>query len=268
VSFSQVASSANTTMLQVAVVGLVLPTLMTAVGQFEAHAAPSLAMSRFISIVFLLLYVAFMVHTMCPDWPAKDKGKAVPTSLEQAEEATARGAPVADTAAAAEEVDADDDKEEEEILLDMPSAIVWLLGATVMLAYLSELLSGAVEGAAEAMGLTPAFVGFVIIPIIGNAAEHSTAVVMAYKLKMDLALTVAQGSSTQIALFVIPTMVLLGWAIGQPLDLSFGVFETVVTWLATVIVTSVINDGSTNWLEGTMLVATYVIISAAFFFYN
>jgi len=118
------------------------------------------------------------------------------------------------------------------------------------------------------MGLTPAFVGFVIIPIIGNAAEHSTAVVMAYKLKMDLALTVAQGSSTQIALFVIPTMVLLGWAIGQPLDLSFGVFETVVTWLATVIVTSVINDGSTNWLEGTMLVATYVIISAAFFFYN
>lgn len=118
------------------------------------------------------------------------------------------------------------------------------------------------------MGLTPAFVGLVIIPIIGNAAEHTTAVVMAYRLKMDLALSVAQGSATQVALFVIPLMVMIAWAIGQPLDMSFGIFETVVTWLSVVIVSSVINDGKTGWLEGAMLIATYIVISSAFYFYH
>jgi len=118
------------------------------------------------------------------------------------------------------------------------------------------------------MRINKAFVGFVIIPIIGNAAEHSTAVVMALRLKMDLALSVALGSSTQIALFVVPVMVLLGWLVGQPLDLVFGVFETVVTFLSAVIVSGIVADGRTNWLEGMMLLAAYIIIGCAFFFYH
>lgn len=84
---------------------------------------------------------------------------------------------------------------------------------------------------------------------MGNAAEHATAVTMAYKSKMDLALGVALGSATQISLFVVPFMVLLGWAIGQPLDLFFGAYETAITFVATVVVGFAVADGETNWLE-------------------
>lgn len=91
--------------------------------------------------------------------------------------------------------------------------------------------------------------GFVILPIVGNAAEHATAITMAYKSKMDLALGVALGSATQISLFVVPVMVLTAWAIGQPLDLFFGAYETVVTFVATVVLGFAVADGETNWLE-------------------
>jgi Ca2+:H+ antiporter len=203
VVYGSTTATANTTMLQVSVIGVILPTLMTATGQFESHGNESLSISRFISVIFLFLYALFLINTLCP-CPALKPGEE--ENKKEAEEG-----------------------EEEESYLGFWGSILWLLGATLVLAYLSELLSGAVEGAAEGMGLTPAFVGFVIIPIIGNAAEHSTAVVMAFRLKMDLALAVAQGSSTQIALFVVPVMVLLGWLIGQPLDLDFGLFESAVS---------------------------------------
>jgi len=153
--------------------------------------------------------------------PEKEKAKLLPKSANEA----------ADGEVAAADDDDDDDDDEEEPILSLSASLAWLVIATIILAYLSELLSASVEMAAVQLGLNKAFVGFVIIPIIGNAAEHSTAVVMARRLKMDLALSVAQGSSTQIALFVVPVMVLLGWAIGQPLDLMFGTFETVITSL-------------------------------------
>ena len=113
-----------------------------------------------------------------------------------------------------------------------------------------------------------AFVGFVIIPIIGNAAEHSTAIVMAAKGKMDLAFGVALGSSTQIALFVIPFMVLVAWGMDKPLDLFFGSFETAIIFMAALIVSHVVADGESNWLEGVMLLVAYCIICFAFFFYT
>ena len=112
-----------------------------------------------------------------------------------------------------------------------------------------------------------AFVGFCLLPIVGNAAEHSTAIVCAYKQKMDLALGVALGSSTQIALFVIPVMVVIGWIIQQPLDLFFGPFPTAVTFLSTNLVFMVVQNGETNWLEGAMLLFSYAIICFSFLFY-
>ena len=120
----------------------------------------------------------------------------------------------------------------------------------------------------SSLASTQAFVGFVIIPIIGNAAEHSTAIVMAAKGKMDLAFGVALGSSTQIALFVIPFMVLVAWGMDKPLDLFFGSFETAVIFMAALIVSHVVADGESNWLEGVMLLVAYCIICFAFFFYT
>ena len=206
-------------------------------------------MSHFISIVLLLLYGFYLVFTMTE--PPPEKAKLLPQSANEAADG---------------EDDDDDDDDEEEPILSLSASLAWLVIATIILAYLSELLSASVEEAAVQLGLNKAFVGFVIIPIIGTAAEHSTAVVMARRLKMDLALSVAQGSSTQIALFVVPVMVLLGWAIGQPLDLIFGTFETVITFLSVVIVSGIVSDGKTNWLEGIMLIAAYFLIASAFFF--
>ena len=139
--------------------------------------------------------------------------------------------------------------------------------ATAMSTYVGAWLD-TIEGAAGGVGLSQAFVGFVIIPIIGNAAEHSTAVVMANKGKMDLAFGVALGSSTQIALFVIPVMVLVAWGMDKPLDLFFGQFETAIIFLSSLIVSHIVGDDETNWLEGVMLLFAYSIICFAFFFYS
>lgn len=135
---------------------------------------------------------------------------------------------------------------------------------TVLIAVLSELLTGTLEAATDSLGVPTSFLGFVVIPIVGNAAEHATAVVMGAKGKMDLALGVALGSSTQIALFVIPLMVLIGWACGQPMSLAFGLYPTIITFLSVLIVAHVVGDGETNWLEGAMLLFAYIIIGISF----
>eukprot|EP00908_Phaeocystis_cordata_P021411 Transcript_3763.p1 GENE.Transcript_3763~~Transcript_3763.p1 ORF type:complete len:369 (+),score=245.36 Transcript_3763:703-1809(+) len=246
VTFDETGAGNNTNMLLISIMGISIPTLMLSIGQFEVQDETDLSMSHFISVVLLVLYGFYLVFTMTE--PEKEKGEKLLDAEKDEEE--------------------DDDDEEEEAFLTLGAAVFWLLLATVILAYLSELLAGAVEVASEDLHIPKAFVGFVIIPIIGNAAEHSTAVVMANKLKMDLALSVAQGSSTQIALFVIPVMVLLAWAVGQPLDLLFGVFETVITFLSAVIVSGIVMDGKTNWLEGMMLLAAYILIASAFWFYK
>jgi len=109
-------------------------------------------------------------------------------------------------------------------------------------------------------------VGIVLLPIVGNAAEHVTSVSVAVKGKMDLAIGVAIGSSVQIALLVIPLMVELGWILDKPLTLYFFPFETVALLISVLLVNSVVSDGESNWLEGVLLMAIYVIIGIGFYF--
>ncbi|MCU0570355.1 MAG: calcium/proton exchanger [Oculatellaceae cyanobacterium Prado106] len=151
-----------------------------------------------------------------------------------------------------------------------PNLVLWigvLLGVTVLVGVESELLVGALEQATEQLGLTPLFTGIILLPIIGNAAEHATAVVVATKNKMDLSVAVAMGSSLQIALFVAPVLVLAGWFMGQPMDLNFNPFELVAVAVAVLTANSVSSDGRSNWLEGTLLLATYAVLALAFFFH-
>lgn len=151
-----------------------------------------------------------------------------------------------------------------------PNLWLWvgvLLGVTLLVAFESELLVGALEEATQQLGFTELFTGIVLLPIIGNAAEHTTAVIVAMKNKMDLAVSVALGSSLQIALFVAPVLVIAGWLLGQPMDLDFNPFELVAVGVAVLIANSVSSDGRSNWLEGTLLLATYFVIGAAFFFH-
>ena len=146
------------------------------------------------------------------------------------------------------------------------AAGVQLLVATVLIAWMSELLVGAVEEASHAFGLTEIFVGVIVVAIVGNAAEHSTAVLVARKNHMDLAFNIAIGSSIQIALLVAPLLVFASYVVGPgPLDLRFTVFEVVAVGMAVFVVNLVAQDGESNWLEGALLVIVYLILAAAFF---
>jgi len=142
-----------------------------------------------------------------------------------------------------------------------------LLVATIVIAWMSELLVGAVEEASHAFGLTEVFVGVIVVAVVGNAAEHSTAVLVARKNHMDLALNIAVGSSIQIALLVAPLLVFASYFIGPaPLDLRFTIFEVLAVGIAVFIANSVAQDGESNWLEGALLLAVYVILGIAFYF--
>jgi Ca2+:H+ antiporter len=142
-----------------------------------------------------------------------------------------------------------------------------LLGSAVAVGFMSEFLVGSLEGFTAQFGLSEFFVGLIIIPIVGNAAEHAAAVVFAMKNKMDLAITIAIGSTIQIALLVAPILVILSWIIRQPMDLVLNNPLELVTLIGSVLIAnSVAQDGETNWLEGLMLLGVYAILAVAFFF--
>ncbi len=130
----------------------------------------------------------------------------------------------------------------------------------------SEILVGSVEETGREFGFGEMFVGAIIVGIVGNAAEHSSAIVLARKGKMDLSIGIAAGSGTQIALFVVPILVLVGIVLGQPFTLEFTLYELVTLFLAAIIMNLIAFDGKSNWFEGIMLTSVYIIIAIGFFF--
>jgi len=163
-----------------------------------------------------------------------------------------------------------DEKEEQQAIgthgWSQTRSIVTLLVATGLVALMSEFLVGAVEEASKRLGLTEIFVGVILVAIIGNAAEHSTAVLVALKNKMDLALNIAIGSSMQIALFVAPALVFASYLFGKPMNLLFTPLEVVTIGASVMIVALIAQDGESNWMEGVLLLAVYTILGLTFFF--
>lgn len=145
-------------------------------------------------------------------------------------------------------------------------AVITLFVATCFVAVLSEFLVGSLEVAGEALGLNPIFMGLVVVSAIGNVAEHASAVMIAIKGNMDLTLSIAMGSSMQIALFVAPTLVLFSFATGNHVNLVFTPLELVSVALAVALVTALTSDGESNWLEGAQLLCVYLILVLAFYF--
>jgi Ca2+:H+ antiporter len=151
-----------------------------------------------------------------------------------------------------------------------PNLWLWigvLAVSTIAVAYESELFVGAVEEATAGLGLTPLFTGVIVLPLVGGAAEYFTAVRVAIKNNMDLSVSIAMGSSLLVALFMAPLLVLVGQAIGQPMDLDFNLFEAVAVALAVLVANLISLDGRSNWLEGTLLLATYTVLALAFYFH-
>lgn len=149
----------------------------------------------------------------------------------------------------------------------MGKSIAILAGATALIAWISEMLVSSVEVAARDFGMSTIFVGVIVVAIVGNAAEHSTAILVAMKNRMDLSLSIAIGSSIQIALFVAPLLVLLSYAIGpRPMDLVFTPAEVLAIALSVAVTGQIAGDGESNWLEGVQLLAVYLILGIVFFF--
>jgi Ca2+:H+ antiporter len=145
-------------------------------------------------------------------------------------------------------------------------ALALLAAATVLIALVSEILVGAVEPMVAQLGISELFVGIILVPIIGNVAEHVVAVEVALKNHMDLSMGIALGSSLQVSLFVAPLLVFISVPFGHPLLLEFTTFEMIVLLASCFIAAQVSSDGETNWLEGVLLVSLYLVVAVAFFF--
>jgi Ca2+:H+ antiporter len=245
--FQPVVARVNASSMNLAVIALLLPTAMnyTSSGVSEGLLQK---LSIAVAIVLIGVYGLTLLFSMKTHAYLYDAGVAEEDDNRELAEAN-----LAET------------EEGEEINLKLWVGV--LLLCTVFVAIESELLVASLEEATATLGLTSLFTGVILLPIIGNAAEHTTAVTVAIKNKMDLSVSVAVGSSLQIALFVAPVLVIAGWFMGQPMDLDFNPFELVAVSVAVLITNSISSDGKSNWLEGVLLLAAYLVVSLAFYFH-
>jgi len=244
--FQATAARMNSSSLNLAVIAILLPTAVNFISGGMTQAKLQ-SLSSAVAVVLILVYGLTLLFSMRTHTYLYDVGLA---EMEQAQ--------LADTSLAT-------DKPPHKINLWFWIGV--LLAVTIFVAIESELLVDTLKEATSHLRLTELFTGVILLPIIGNAAEHATAVTVAMKNNMALSLSVAVGSSLQIALFVAPVLVLTGLVIGQPMDLNFNPFELVAVMVAVLIVNSVSSDGRSNWLEGILLLATYTVLGLTFYFY-
>jgi Ca2+:H+ antiporter len=145
------------------------------------------------------------------------------------------------------------------------SGFAWLVGMTIVIALLSEYVVDTIEDASDSWGLSVSFISIILLPIVGNAAEHAGAIIFAFKNKLDISLGVALGSATQISLFVVPLSVIVAWILGIKMDLNFNILETSSLALAIIITAFTLQDGTSHYMKGLVLLLCYVIIAACFF---
>ena len=230
--FSSDAISTNSSLLILAMLALIIPATFAQSGNHTTETIVNL--SRIASFILLGLYVLFLIFQL------KTHSHLFVNSTHH---------------------------EDEDAALTMKQAIILLVSSTILVAVMAEFLVGSIEHSAEALGWPTLFIGVILIPLFGNAAEHFTAVSVAGKNKMDLSIGIAIGSSTQVAVFIAPITVLIGWALNVNMSLQFGLFETIATFIAVLIANSICSDGKSNWLEGVMLLGTYAILAASFWLF-
>ncbi|EDX83940.1 calcium/proton exchanger [Synechococcus sp. PCC 7335] len=260
-TFQPTIARLNASSMNLAVIAVLLPTAVdfTSTG-IEEPVLQKLSIA--VAVVLMLVYGLTLLFSMKTHAYLYDVGVA-----EEADEAASKAA--AETVMIDGNAIAVEQKGTTEHA-ETPNLKLWvgvLLAATLAVAVESEFLVGTLEVASKQLGLSELFTGVIILPVIGNAAEHATAVTVALKNKMDLSLNVAVGSSLQIALFVGPLLVIIGAFMGQPMDLDFNNFELLSVVVAVLVANSISGDGKSNWLEGTLLLATYVVIALSFYFH-
>ncbi len=237
-TFQPIVARVNAASMNLAVIAILMPTAMNYTSQgINEETLQNLSIA--VAVVLILVYALTLLFSMKTHSYLYDVG-------------------VAET------------EEQEETPHAKPNMMLWvgvLLICTLLVAIESEMLVDSLEVATSQLGLTALFTGVILVPIVGNAAEHATAVTVAMKNKMDLSLSVAVGSSMQIALFVAPVLVIAGRVLGKPMDLDFKPFELVAVVVSVLIANSISSDGKSNWLEGTLLLAAYTVLGFAFYFH-
>ncbi|MBA0825566.1 hypothetical protein Goarm_010504, partial [Gossypium armourianum] len=158
-----------------------------------------------------------------------------------------------------------EDEDEEKAVIGFWSGFSWLVGMTLIIALLSEYVVGTIEAASETWGISISFISIILIPIVGNAAEHAGAIIFAFKNKLDISLGVALGSATQISMFAVPLCVVVGWIMRIKMDLDFNLLETGCLALTILVVAFTLQDGTSHYMKGVVLCLCYAAISACFF---
>jgi Ca2+:H+ antiporter len=234
--FNAEGGRSQATMLTLAAIALILPaSYQAALGSNAAEGLGALSVS--ISVVLLLVYSLFLVFSLVTH-SSRFAGSYVP------DEAEARTAP-----------------------WPVGRSALVLAAATALIAWISEILVGSIEPTAHGLGLSNVFVGVFVVAILGNAAEHATAISAAMKDRMDLSLSIAIGSSVQVALFVAPVLVLISYALGpSPMDLAFSKGLVLTVLLSVLITGQIAGDGRSDWLKGVQLLAVYLVLGITFFF--
>ena len=263
-SFASITAQTTSSLMTLSAASMILPgtLFMIIKGTDEDEKSMQrtiLALSRGTAIILLILYALYLFFQL--------KTHHNLFSLESATTPPGgqHNSDVEDQQAGQGHDDDEEEEAEEEQHMSPWSAGIVLIVTTVLVSICADYLVGSIDSLVERAHISRNFIGLILIPIVGNAAEHVTAVVVAVKNKMDLAMGVAIGSSIQIALFVTPFLVILGWIMGKPMDLHFETFETVSFALSVLVVIYTVMDGKSNYLEGAMLMGLYIIIALAFF---
>ncbi|KAI4321739.1 hypothetical protein MLD38_035087 [Melastoma candidum] len=241
--FNKGTAVVNSGLLLMAVMGLLFPAVLHYTHS-EVHFGKSeLALSRFSSCIMLVAYAAYLYY--------------------QLKTQNSQYAPINEEGSSAGGNANDDDDDAPEI--SKLESLIWLAIMTAWISYLSDYLVDAIQGASEAWKIPVSFISVILLPIVGNAAEHASAIMFAMKDKLDISLGVAIGSSTQIAMFGIPFCVVVAWIMGCPMDLNFQLFETAVLFITVLVVAFLLQEGTSNYFKGLMLMLCYVIVAASFF---
>jgi Ca2+:H+ antiporter len=248
--FNRSGARSQATMLILAAIALIMPAAYDHLVGLRGKALEG-KMSLAISFVLLAVYVCSLVFSLRTHKQLFDGGTSEASEAENKKSGAKREGP----------------ESEEGAGWSVGRSLGVLAGATALVAWMSEILVGAVGETAKELGMTELFVGLFVVAIVGNAAEHSTAVLMARANKMELALGIAVGSSVQIALLVAPVLVIASYFIGPaPMDLVFSPAEVLAVGLSVILASQIAGDGESNWLEGAQLLAVYVILAIVFFF--
>ncbi len=269
--FNRTAASITATALTLAAIALVTPTIFhqaaqqipVAQGGWTPEREQQLSLA--IAIVLFLTYIGTLIFSLITH-KQLFTGEAA-NAKGAGEAAEAQATPLLPERDVLSEVGRERTEfEEHGVSWSWQKSAMILFVATAFVALVSEFLVGAVEDARASLGFTEVFVGVIVVAVIGNAAEHSSAILMAVRNKTDIAIGIAVGSSLQIALFVAPLLVFASYLFGTPMDLEFTVPEVVAVVASVIIVEQISSDGETNWIEGLQLLSVYAVLAVLFYF--